>query len=370
MSDKNKSKNESDEKSLIIPKILHEWNVLCKYSRKKINRYWNAFFIIFSLVVFAIPPIWYSAWFPDAQQDIFNKIKNELKTDVEKDNLKKPGFFYVSWKHVDDFSAPTPWMIIVTVLFGMAQFKQFRLTDDIKDLYDENVELKEKLKEVNKNLDESNNKFINYEIQARKFLSEEQADHADTRRHYAYSVKQELQNFFTQHKWFDSNECRLSLYTFDKSQNTANLIYRYCIISKLEKIGRLSISARDGVIAAALNNGDSVWMKVVKYTKKNNKRYEAEIRKYLSDHYGVTVSDETFQNVRMKPSVYYCRSIRKQSGINFDKFAVFVIESENPEAFTEDLMNEVFSQKNHQIYRMVDHLSKLEAVMNPIQEAV
>ncbi len=360
---------ENSENSKWLASLRYEFIVFRNNVRKFFNKWWNEIFITFSFVAFAIPPIWYSAWFPDAQQALYQEMQNNQKEEKEKNSIKKPGFFQVSFHHVNDFSAPPPWLLIFTLIYILAQVKQFKITEENIKLKAENIDLIKDKSSVKSDMDKLNTEFEDYKIKAREELSDEKLEHYDTRKHYSYSVKQELQNFFTQHKWFDENYCRFSLYTFDKNFSSANLIHRYCIISRLEKAGRLSISAKDGVIAAALNNGDSVWVKVIKHSKKDNKKYEAAIRKCLSENYGVTVSDETFKNVRMKPSVYYCRSIRRQNGIDLGKFAVFVIESENPEAFTEEMLNQVFSQKMIQIHRMVDHLSRLEAVMNPTKEA-
>lgn len=350
-------------KSKLLAWIKHELNVLFYSCWTFCKKWWISSFIVLSTAAFAIPPIWYSAWFPDAQQFYFNELEREAKTDEEKKHLKKPNIFQVSTKYVDDFSTPAPWLLICTIFYFIGQFKQIRIFSEIGNLKNE-IEI------ANENLEASKSELSDYKIQARKELSEEKNDHADTRRHYAYSVKQELQNVFTQYGWFDENDCRLSLYTFDKNQNSANLIHRYCRLSIFEKVGRLSIPATDGVIAAALNNGDSVWVRVLQHSKREERRYIAAVRRVLNDEYGVSVADETFVKVRMKSSLYYCRSIKRQNGAHLQKFAVFVVESTNPDAFKEDSLNEIFTQRKDQIYRMVDHLSRLEAVMNPIKETV
>lgn len=371
----------SSNRPELIDWIVNKWNGFLR----RMNAFGFKCIVIVSSLALPLVSIWYSGWYPDAQQKIVNEQKNlNIKNGIY-DEVEKPSFLYVTKIYKFDLTSPPPWAALSILIFFISQMTQLRLKDDNEAL---SIRLNNLERELGTKITENNSleeRFKSLEGEFSKFkeksgqevdslneahgleLDKEKYSHYETRMLYASSLKNEVQNFFSSQKWFDNKKCRLSIYRFDKNKKNAHLIHRYCTISEFGDKGRIAIPADDGLISALLRNGEKVFLQIARYKKDNEEVYFEEMRSELS-RYRANVHDDTFEKTRMKSSIYYGRAIIDNGVNGRGKFVVFVLESESPDAFTELKMDKIFNSRKDRVYKIVDHLHRLEDIMNPIKE--
>ncbi len=344
----------------------------------KVNIFWVRFFVVLTIVALPVVSIWYSGWFADAQQALHKEIISSNIANKITEEVGKPSFYAVAKYHIFDIYAPPFWTIISILGFFITQMLQIWIKEENKSLLNKNNNLTTSIANRDKEIEVLKNNLFSLKKEWEKKLLEtenfyrgklerEVEEHDATRKHYMYSVKQELNNFFKSQNWFDKYNCRLSLYRFDKNKKMAYLMHRCCNISEYENKGRIVIPASEGFISAVLKNGEKVFAQINRFDCNDQVSYLNEMRAELNRFRSV-VSDETFNNTRMRSCIYYCRAVREQGLVSNDKFAVFVIESEDPSAFSDKNVDRIFDASNEDIYRIVNHLNRLDSITNPIKE--
>lgn len=285
--------------------------------------------------VFALP-IWFGSWYSAAQDEIHRIIAIEENKKISE--LLKPDFWSVSKNHIFDFKSPVIYCIFALILIMLTQGNYFKLSKDFSILKN------------NKSILEDEKRDLHGKING------EQESHSETRQLYYESLKEHIRRLCENSEGYIGNKCRASIYRIDREEDIARLIFRCSGISKHENKGRVSIPLNEGVVAATVQNGDFVYISVSKT------RYASRMRKELSN-YGVSVSDATLSTIQMKSNTYYGRAIRDLT--SGEKIAILVMESLDEDAFDKDVLNEIFEAQNNDFTKWVQHIARIDSVLNP-----
>ncbi|WP_312593974.1 hypothetical protein [Comamonas terrigena] len=289
------------------------------------------------ILAFAIP-IWFSGWYPDAQEELHQKIIAELKLKNDSSIPKKPGFSEIVSSYWSDYKTPIPYVILAALLVLCAQIGNFKVSRNL-------LRLKNDLSEIEDKNEDLRNRF-----------NDEQELHSETRKFYYDSLNKHLRVFCDNSAGFNLECCRASIYRIDKNSNCGRLIFRICGITRFESQGRVTIPLDEGIFGATYQNGDSAIINI------SNKNYLINTNKQLSP-YGVSISQKAIDAIKMKSHSYYGRAIRDEEGR--EKIAILVFESLHQNSFDKKSLDDFFDDKTHDFRKIVQHLVNLDSVLNP-----
>jgi hypothetical protein len=285
-----------------------------------------------SIGSFFILPLWFTGWYPNAEAT----LKRNLKVDANEPI--NPTFSNVFFESIFDWGAPPIYTAIILAVSIVSQISSYRviskktqLEEDLRALENKNSDITEK-------------------------LNDEQEGHSDTRKHYYASIKTHLIRICTRIDRFDPNSCRASIYRLDHTDGVARLVFRYCGLTKYERMGRHAIPLREGVLGATVQNGDSAFITV------QQRNYQKSIDKALLA-YEVVMSNESHNAIKMKSRTYYGRAIKKTE--MEEKIAVIIIESLETEAFNKEQLDKFFSENSSELNIWIGHMVRMNEILNP-----
>jgi hypothetical protein len=269
--------------------------------------------------------IWYGAWYPDAQANLYESLK------LQNPEAVKPNFWDASLSNIN-ISSP---VIYTGLALFLSVFSGFGIVISASRLN----ELEKKESEFKK----------------------EQENHAETQLYYYDALKDHLVSFFcTQLGCFDDT-CRASVYRHDEHSKLFRMVFRYCNITRYNSTGRLALPENQGVVGATFLNGDYVYISNLP-NRLNSRTYFKEINKSL-ESLGTDIDENTLSRLRMQSRCYFGYAIRDI--ISGKKFAILIIESTNENHFNPNAIVSLLSSQHTQIAKYVRHIVNIDSNLNP-----
>jgi hypothetical protein len=213
-----------------------------------------------SAALVCIGSIWVGAWFPDAQSDLYTKLKKTYPV------ATKPSFWEVT-KSGWQVDSPVPYTVLGVILSVIAGAGVLVTASRVGDL--------EKI--------------------AGKYEVEQEA-HAETQRHYLQSLHEHLKSYFCSRIPNFDDSCRASIYRHDVHNNVVRMVFRYCAFTRWNHKGRVSIPDNEGVIGAVMENTGNVYISKLPL-KTNLKKYTRATNKSLETH-GTLIMEVRRANLR------------------------------------------------------------------------
>lgn len=193
-----------------------------------------------------------------------------------------------------------------------------------------------------------------------KNLRDEIEAHNETQKNYYTSIQAHLKYIFCDSVPNFDDTCRTSIYRVDEANLQFKMVFRHSKMSEWDSAGRVVLPLDEGIISAALKKGDSIYVENV--PSRTSQRYERALEKCMA-LYNCTMPIATARKLRMDSLSYYAYAVR-----NFDtgrKFAIVIIESERAKNFVKTELDKEFDEKKVEIFRYVNHISRLDAKLNP-----
>lgn len=278
-----------------------------------------------SAVLVCIGSIWVGAWFPDAQSDLHVKLKKANPA------AAKPSFWEVT-KSGWQFDSPVPYTVLGIILSVIAGAGVLVTASRVEEL--------EKV-------------AGNFEV--------EQEAHAETQRHYLQSLHEHLKSYFCSRIPNFDDSCRASIYRHDAQNNVVRMVFRHCAFTRWNHKGRVSIPDNEGIIGAVMENTGNVYVNKLP-PKTNVKKYARATNKSLESH-GTLILESTLQQLRMPARSYYGFAIRDLQTAT--KFAVLILESTNEDHFDPEKVKEVLELDGPISAQYVQHITRLDSILNP-----
>jgi hypothetical protein len=278
-----------------------------------------------SAALVCIGSIWVGAWFPDAQSDLYTKLKKTYPV------ATKPSFWEVT-KSGWQVDSPVPYTVLGVILSVIAGAGVLVTASRVGDL--------EKI--------------------AGKYEVEQEA-HAETQRHYLQSLHEHLKSYFCSRIPNFDDSCRASIYRHDVHNNVVRMVFRYCAFTRWNHKGRVSIPDNEGVIGAVMENTGNVYISKLPL-KTNLKKYTRATNKSLETH-GTLIMESTLQQLRMPARSYYGFAIRDVQTAT--KFAVLILESTNEDHFDPEKVKDALELDGPISAQYVQHITRLDSILNP-----
>lgn len=272
--------------------------------------------------------IWYGAWYPDAQAELYDTLK------AKDPALPKPGFWEVSRTGFTWTAPPgyTVFCLLTGIIGGIGTLASARRLDELSRKEDE--------------------------------FKREEEEHADTQLHYYRSLEHHLIELFCNKIPNFDDSCRASVYRCDGS--AFRMVFRYSKITRYHEKGRVTLPYDEGFLGATYMNGDDLYVKDLPERNADKKAYLKAVAKQLAN-YGAPMKEVAINKLRMPSRCYYGYAIREENSPG--KIAILVLESTEPDKFDPAAIKTLLQGNSNKITHYVRHIAHLDGKLNPYGSA-
>lgn len=289
-----------------------------------LKAYLSPFLQLVSVAGIAICSLWFSVWYIQGEQEYLTSL-NKVHPQSSQP-LKSASFWDVTLFNALKFNKPVPYTAFFIVLGFIGGTGAFRNQHKI-------------------------NAYDSLDAELRR----EKSNHEDTLKNYNSAIEYIIHSMFVSTDDKFNRFCRITIYRHT-NDGYLKKVYRHAEQSRFEDGGRLRIPDREGVVGAAWLNEGVAHISIDENF--GTKAYKTKLENELRLH-GAEVPTITS---RMPVRDYFAMAVR---GEDRKKLAIIVLESTEPNHFSEEKLRDIISRENGEIAKYIVHKGTLDEILNP-----